>query len=112
MNNLTKLLKGYRVTAVPLFSDNYFYIVQGTAHQRLVLIDPANPDVVLDYIKDNFSQDYLVSHVLYTHKHWDHAGGSSELCKTLGSMNPNLQVYVGEQDKQFVLGANHGLQPG
>ena len=69
------LKKGYKVVALPLFGDNYSYIVSGTASKSLVLIDPANPAVVMDYLKNNFPH-FLISHVLYTHKHWDHAGGS------------------------------------
>jgi hydroxyacylglutathione hydrolase len=65
----------YKVVALPLFEDNYSYIVSGAAKNTLVLIDPANPSVVMNFVKNNFP-DYLVSHVLYTHKHWDHAGGS------------------------------------
>jgi glyoxylase-like metal-dependent hydrolase (beta-lactamase superfamily II) len=72
INNLKRL---YKIIAIPLFEDNYSYIIQGTAKNNLVLVDPANPTVILAYLKDNFSQ-YKVSHVLYTHKHWDHAGES------------------------------------
>ena len=63
----------YKIIAVPLFGDNYSYIIHGTSQNKLVLVDPANPTVIGAYLKDNFPQ-YQVSHVLYTHKHWDHAG--------------------------------------
>jgi hydroxyacylglutathione hydrolase len=69
------LKRYYRVIAIPLFEDNYSYIISGTAKQQLVLVDPANPTVVLNYVSSNFPQ-HMISHVLYTHKHWDHAGGS------------------------------------
>ena len=65
----------YKVVALPLFEDNYSYIVSGSIKNTLVLIDPANPKIVMNFVKTNFP-DHLVSHVLYTHKHWDHAGGS------------------------------------
>ena len=68
--------KYYKIIALPLFEDNYSYIISGTAKKSLVLVDPANPIVVLNYLKNNFPH-YCISHVLYTHKHWDHAGGSS-----------------------------------
>jgi glyoxylase-like metal-dependent hydrolase (beta-lactamase superfamily II) len=74
------LRKCYRVIAVPLFEDNYSYVVQGTAPKKLVLIDPANPVVVLSFLRSSFPQ-HSISHVLYTHKHWDHAGGSADLYK-------------------------------
>jgi hydroxyacylglutathione hydrolase len=75
---MQKLLKSYRVIAVPLFEDNYSYVIQGTAANKLVLVDPANPTVVLSFLRSSFP-NHSVSHVLYTHKHWDHAGGSLDL---------------------------------
>lgn len=69
------LKRYYRLIAIPLFEDNYSYIISGTANKQLVLVDPANPTVVLNYVSSNFPQ-HIISHVLYTHKHWDHAGGS------------------------------------
>jgi len=80
------LKKFYKVIALPLFDDNYSYIVSGTAKNSLVLIDPANPTVVMSFIKNNFP-NHIVSHVLYTHKHWDHAGGSEELANELVESN-------------------------
>lgn len=69
------LKKYYRIIALPLFEDNYSYIVQGTSKKSLVLVDPANPTVVMTYLNSYFPH-HIISHVLYTHKHWDHAGGS------------------------------------
>lgn len=67
--------KLYRIFAVPLFQDNYSYVIQGSKDNELVLVDPANPTVISEFLKTNFC-NYQVSNVLYTHKHWDHAGGS------------------------------------
>lgn len=65
----------YKVFAVPLFADNYSYIIQGIQKGKLVLVDPANPSVISALLLQSFPH-HIVSHVLYTHKHWDHAGGS------------------------------------
>jgi hydroxyacylglutathione hydrolase len=91
----------YKIIVVPLFEDNYSYVVQGTASNKLVLVDPANPTVVLSFLKLNFPQ-HIISHVLYTHKHWDHAGGSLDLCKELKDKNPDVCVVIGENDRIFV----------
>jgi hypothetical protein len=40
---LSKSLKSLKIIALPLFHDNYSYIVIGTALKKLVLVDPANP---------------------------------------------------------------------
>ena len=69
----------FRVFALPLFADNYSYIIQSNQlPSTLTLVDPANPSVVTQCLFKYFSQ-YTVQHILYTHKHWDHAGGAAEL---------------------------------
>jgi len=78
------LKKLYRIFAVPLFQDNYSYVIQGSKANELVLIDPANPKVILEFLKRNF-ESFQVSNVLYTHKHWDHAGGSKQLFDDLNN---------------------------
>lgn len=35
--------KSFRIFAVPLFQDNYSYIVQTNRKDPLMLVDPANP---------------------------------------------------------------------
>lgn len=103
------LKRYYKIIALPLFQDNYSYIVAGTAKRRLVLVDPANPDVVMNYLNTNFPE-HLISHVLYTHKHWDHEGGSEQLSAQLKALNPEVKIVIGDNDKDFVKGTNHFLQ--
>ncbi len=86
------LKKIYRIFAVPLFQDNYSYVIEGSKPNKLVLVDPANPKVVIEFLKRNF-ENFQVSDVLYTHKHWDHAGGSKTLFDDIN--NPNLKVHIG-----------------
>lgn len=74
--------KSFRIFAVPLFSDNYSYIIQTSIKEPLLLVDPANPDVIIDCLNKYFVNQN-VGHILYTHKHWDHAGGSEDLFKRL-----------------------------
>ncbi len=76
--------KSFRIFAVPLFQDNYSYIVQTSLKDPLMLVDPANPEVIMDCLNRYFNNQQ-VGHILYTHKHWDHAGGSEDLFKILNS---------------------------
>lgn len=64
-----------RIFAVPLFADNYSYIIRTSATASLMLVDPANPSVIADCLATYFGH-CTVGHILYTHKHWDHAGGA------------------------------------
>lgn len=70
-----QLKQGLKIFAVPLFSDNYSYIVKSSLNSALFLIDPANPEVIINFL-DKYFSNLTVSHILYTHKHWDHAGGA------------------------------------
>lgn len=70
-----QLRKSFKVFAVPLFSDNYSYIIKSSKNSGLLLVDPANPEVIFHCLHKYFSQ-FTVNHILYTHKHWDHAGGA------------------------------------
>jgi glyoxylase-like metal-dependent hydrolase (beta-lactamase superfamily II) len=78
------LKKSFRIFAVPLFKDNYSYIVQTSLKDPLLLVDPANPEVIMDCLNRYFVNQQ-VGYILYTHKHWDHAGGSEDLFKVLNS---------------------------
>lgn len=77
------------VIAIPLFSDNYAYLVHDAASGTAVAVDPADPDVIwaaLGEIKATLTA------VLCTHHHWDHAGGNAALAARV----PGLQVFGGE----------------
>lgn len=69
-----QITKSFRVFAVPLFSDNYSYIIK-SKQSGLLLVDPANPEVIINCLERYFFGS-TVNHILYTHKHWDHAGGA------------------------------------
>lgn len=69
------LKKSLRIFVVPLFKDNYSYIVETAPKEPLFLVDPAEPSVVLECLRSYFPNQN-VSHILYTHRHWDHAGGA------------------------------------
>ena len=76
--------QSYRIFAVPLFQDNYSYIVQTSPFNPLFLVDPANPEVILHCLEQYFPK-HEVGYILYTHKHWDHAGNAEELYEVLKS---------------------------
>jgi hydroxyacylglutathione hydrolase len=97
------LVNRLKVLAVPLFKDNYSYIVLGSSPNKAVLIDPANPPVILDYLHRHLPT-YSVTCLLYTHKHWDHAGGSEQLVKALEATKP--LVVAGKEDGEAIKGSN------
>ncbi|KAF6005117.1 hypothetical protein F1559_000797 [Cyanidiococcus yangmingshanensis] len=86
-----------RIEAFPLFQDNYSYVLlddsQHNADRVVVAIDPADPDTFLEYLQQRLSIGQP-THVLTTHKHWDHAGGNSELARRF----PGLVIYGGASE--------------
>jgi len=63
-----------QVHILPIFSDNYSYLlVDGKSHQA-ALVDPADPDKVLAQFNDINNTQYKgqlqLSKILTTHKHW------------------------------------------
>jgi len=74
-----------------------------TSIGSLFLVDPADANTVFAFLKDK--PDITISHILLTHKHWDHAGGVPELLKLLkdfyteqGQVDYNTEVASGSYD--------------
>jgi hydroxyacylglutathione hydrolase len=68
------------IHTVPLFSDNYAYILVDAASREAAVVDPAEPQKVLDAVAAVPGGCKLTT-VLCTHNHWDHAGGNEELAR-------------------------------
>jgi len=62
------------VTPIPVLDDNYCYLVK-YAPSLYYLVDPAEPDTIMKYLK-TLPSTIRITHILTTHKHWDHAGGN------------------------------------
>jgi len=83
----------YLVRPIPMFDDNYAYLLLHPASRRAALVDPADPVPCMDVLKAEYG-DYTLTHVLTTHKHWDHAGGNRYLASHL----PSLSIVGGSKD--------------
>ena len=57
------------------------------------LVDPADPPLVLAHLQ-SLPTPPIITHILTTHKHWDHAGGNLKIVETL---NPT-QVRKGRTE--------------
>ena len=68
---------------IPLLSDNYAYLLIDKASNVAAVIDPAEPQKVLDAAKAAGAPK--LTHVLCTHNHWDHAGGNRSLKSSFGA---------------------------
>ncbi|XP_044308503.1 hydroxyacylglutathione hydrolase, mitochondrial-like [Varanus komodoensis] len=78
-----------KVELLPALTDNYMYLLVDEETREAAIIDPVQPQKVLDAVRKH---GVKLTTVLTTHHHWDHAGGNEKLVK----MAPGLQVYGGD----------------
>ena len=70
------------VDIVPALNDNYMYLISDVANKVGAVVDPVEPEKIIEQAK---LRGVVVSAILTTHNHWDHAGGNNkmlDLCKT------------------------------
>ena len=72
MSNLT-------VVPLPIFADNYIWIIHDENNKSAICIDPGLADPVIDYLKEN---QLSLEAILITHHHPDHIGGLDKLSQT------------------------------
>ncbi|KAL0841476.1 hypothetical protein ABMA28_015153 [Loxostege sticticalis] len=77
------------VKILPALQDNYMYLIVDKATKEAAIVDPVDPNSVLQAVQE---QGVNLTTVLTTHHHWDHAGGNADLVK----QHPGLQVYGGD----------------
>lgn len=93
-----------KVNPIPLFTDNYCYLIHGSAKDKSFLVDPADEKAVHDWLKKH--PEYTISHILVTHRHWDHAQGVPGLAERLkkdyqhSGKNSHIEIVVGAAEKQ------------
>lgn len=83
------------VNFVPTLKDNYSYVLIDEARRSALLIDPAEPGPVLDFL----DQQALKPEAIWiTHHHRDHTGGISGILQRYS----NLPVICSRRDKDRV----------
>jgi hydroxyacylglutathione hydrolase len=86
-----------RVAILPvlgeIFGGNYAYVIydEDDTERRAVVVDGADPEVVLRYVAD---AGLKLTYVLTTHWHWDHSGGN----RKLHAAWPNAMVVGGREE--------------
>lgn len=92
-----------RVRALPLFEDNYAWEVLDQVRNLSFLVDPANHEAT----KAQLAEGSEVGAVLFTHRHWDHAGDSAVWASTKVPM-----IAAGSIDAEKIEGVNKKLEDG
>nr|XP_022916686.1 hydroxyacylglutathione hydrolase, mitochondrial isoform X1 [Onthophagus taurus] len=79
-----------RVCVLPALTDNYMYLIIDENTNQAAVVDPVEPETVLNAVKE---EKVNLTKVLTTHHHWDHAGGNETLIK---KSKGALQVFGGD----------------
>lgn len=78
-----------KIELLPALTDNYMYLLIDEDTQEAAIVDPVQPQKVVETAK---KLGIKLTTVLTTHHHWDHAGGNEKLVK----LEPGLKVYGGD----------------
>jgi hydroxyacylglutathione hydrolase len=81
-----------QVITVPIFSDNYSYIIVDRASRQCAAVDPADPSSLLTRISE---EGLELKYILTTHSHSDHAGGNVRMKESV----PGVVVVGGKGDR-------------
>ncbi|WP_313740103.1 hydroxyacylglutathione hydrolase [Pseudomonas sp.] len=72
-----------QIDALHAFSDNYIWLLQDTATQRCVVVDPGDDQPVAAWLDAH--PDWRLTDILITHHHQDHVGGVEALKARTGA---------------------------
>jgi hydroxyacylglutathione hydrolase len=86
---------------VPMFSDNYGYIVIDKASMQAAVVDPADHEVMLGALKT--MSEITLTQVWCTHKHDDHAGGN----EAFAAAYPGIKIYGPVHENKTVPAISH-----
>lgn len=80
-----------KIHRLAVLSDNYVFILYDSHCHIAAVVDPSEPQPVLDYLQ--ILEAKLVA-IFNTHHHGDHVGGNKQLLKNF----PDAVVYAGAED--------------
>ena len=85
------MTKNIQVEIIPQLKDNYSYVIYSNTKKLAVVIDPADPTPIIDFIKNN---NFFLSAVLITHHHSDHTSGINDLLRFQSTKvySPNQKI--------------------
>lgn len=94
------------IIQLPVFNDNYIYLLHDPDSLETAVVDPALAQPVLDTLAE---KNWQLNYIFNTHHHWDHVDGNLELkeltrCKIIASEYdrnriPGIDITVNHGDK-------------
>ncbi|WP_420548612.1 hydroxyacylglutathione hydrolase [Curvivirga sp.] len=71
------------IVQIPVWDDNYIYLVHEPNSKKTAVVDPAEAKPVLEEAK---KRGWQITHILNTHHHFDHVGGNEDIQKATGAI--------------------------
>ena len=72
--------KGVHVEKILQLKDNYCYLIIDKKSKKAIVVDPAESESVLNFVKKN---NINLIHILITHHHQDHTAGIKGILKKI-----------------------------
>ncbi|AFY01844.1 hydroxyacylglutathione hydrolase [Bdellovibrio bacteriovorus] len=98
------MVKNEHVELIPIFDDNYVFVLIDSDANKAVVVDPGEAGPVADFLCE---RQLDLGGILLTHHHSDHIGGVGELKAIF-----NCPVYAPEKNQKQISGADHWLKEG
>lgn len=93
------------VELIPIFSDNYVFLIKNKLDQTACLVDPGESEICLDHLKKN---NLKLLSILITHHHHDHIDGLSGLHQFF----PEAQIYAPYRNQGQIPHVHHWVKEG
>lgn len=98
------MVKNEHVELIPIFDDNYVFVLIDNAGKKAVVVDPGDAGPVTEFLR---AKKLDLTAILVTHHHSDHIGGVAALKNTFG-----CPVYAPEKNQKQIPQADHWLKEG
>ncbi len=98
------MVKNEHVELIPIFDDNYVFVLIDNAGKKAVVVDPGDAGPVTEFLR---TKKLDLTAILVTHHHSDHIGGVAALKNTFG-----CPVYAPEKNQKQIPQADHWLKEG
>ena len=95
---------GYKIYQLPVWEDNYIYILIDNKTHKTGVIDPGDFDTVQNFLEKN---KLKLDYILNTHHHWDHTGGNLKLKEKW-----KCPIYGFKKDAKRIPGIDFELREG
>src|SRR4051794_18683081 len=94
----------FRITAVPMLTDNYGYLLEEVSTGTVAVVDPSEAGPIAAIIRRLGGR---LDYILNTHHHWDHVGGNVALHEEFGA-----RIVGPEKDRTRIPGLEIGIREG